>query len=134
MMVLNGRVWLMMLCGCFLTSTSYSSALPAPVQVQKRLASDGQQSDIFGEAVSAHGSWLAVGARKEDGTAIDGGAVYIFKRGVDGVWKETQRLVANDAMDFLGFGNSVAIHEQWLLVGATGPSLGAPSGSVYVYE
>ncbi len=105
-------------------------------------ASDAQFGDIFGNAVSISGDFLAVGAPFEDGGSGDPlaskGAVYIFERQSNGSWAEVTALRASDgeASDF--FGTPVSISGDILLVGVTGDTgetnTLSGAGAVYAYQ
>jgi hypothetical protein len=108
-------------------------------------ASDAQSSDYFGYSVYLDGDALVVGAYKEDGGPGDplpaSGAAYVFERdlGGSGNWGEAAILHASDAQAEDGFGLSVALNGDTLVVGAAyedgGP--GDPfqfAGAAYVFE
>lgn len=80
----------------------------------------------FGAAVSISGDTVVVGAPGERGKGHSTGAVYVFTY-MDTHWAQTQRLASEDADD-RGFGSSVSIDAQSLVVGAPD---GAGSASVY---
>ena len=109
-------------------------------------ASNSGGGDRFGSsiALSADGSALAVGARREDSAAagIDGdqadnsllssGAVYLFSR--QGVaWSQSAYVKASNTAAGDQFGGRVALSAsgQMLAVGATSQGIG---GGVYVFE
>ena len=77
-------------------------------------------------------SWaILVGARYDDRNA---GAGYIFERGQDDIWRQTAKLVPPEGgfQDFLG--ESVALHGDIAVLGATGDDdTGGDSGSASVF-
>ncbi|MEM7307430.1 MAG: hypothetical protein AAF682_12205 [Planctomycetota bacterium] len=104
------------------------------VQTAKLTAADGQPGDQFGGAVALAGDRLAVGALGEDGAGASSGAAYVFDR-VGGVWQEAQKLVASDAAENAGFGTSVGLDGDRIVVGAQAADLaGATSGAAYAFE
>ena len=61
------------------------------------------------------------------------GAVHIFHRGLDGdTWSADAKLTASDGASGDGFGSSLAINKNILLVGA--PSQDSALGAVYVFQ
>jgi len=90
-------------------------------------AGDGAGADDFGTSVAISGDYAVVGA---PGSSEYTGEAYLFKR--NGVaWAEVRRLTAWDGEAGDGFGNSVAIDEGNVIVGASGED--SYSGSAYVY-
>jgi protocatechuate 3,4-dioxygenase beta subunit len=104
---------------------------------QRLIPTDRQTGDAFGWSVAVSGDWLAASSLFDSDVAPLGGAVYLYKRGGDGVWRQFQQLHAsNEAAGDL-FGGDVAFVGQTLFVGApnhggTGPETG--SGMVYVFR
>jgi len=124
-----------------------SGFLPAalgPVTIQAQAAnnpplavSDGTMRQTATLAPAARDSRLShividgdtalVGVDHDDAAAIDGGAVYAYRRvGTD--WVLRQRLTASDAADFAHFGYSVALDGDRAIVGAV------DGGAAYVFE
>lgn len=112
-----------------------------PVEIQKLTASDGNFGDFFGVETSVQIDRAVVGAS----AAFSGGAgaAYVFLRHdngtplfpTDDVWLEEAKLTASDASDFDGFGFSVSIDADWIIVGAPGNNdAGNASGSAYVFR
>ena len=93
-------------------------------EVQKIVAGDRQADDNFGISVSIDGNYAIVGAYGEDQDASDldyrsaAGSAYIFGR-VDGSWNQLQKIVANDRQQGDSFGGSVAISENYAIIGAS---------------
>ncbi|MBI9107462.1 MAG: FG-GAP repeat protein [Spirochaetales bacterium] len=85
-------------------------------------ASDAKAFDIFGVSVGICGNNAIVGASFEDGGAGDphngSGAAYIFTNDGNDNWTETAILHASDAQSEDQFGSSVAISEDYAMVGA----------------
>jgi RHS repeat-associated protein len=96
----------------------------------KLTASDAAAYDYFGSCVSISGDCAIVGAYNDD----DSGSAYVFERdGTD--WIEQAKLTASDAAASDYFGWSVAISEDYAIVGAYGDDDGgSSSGSAYVFE
>ena len=97
-------------------------------------ASNGSQGDQFGFSVAIHGEYAIVGAPYRDGAS---GVAYVFERG-ESQWIQRQMLFAPDAESDAQFGYSVAIHQDFLIIGAPGDTdtiIGDNSaGSAYIYR
>lgn len=94
-----------------------------------------EDQDRFGESLRMEDDTLFVGARRQDTSVVDGGAVFVYERRA-GSWKQTQLLYPPDAKvhDFFGF--SIDIDGDRAVVGAyQRDSAGLPgSGGAYVLE
>jgi hypothetical protein len=120
-----------------------------PTLSSKLYAANASNEDLFGNSVSVSGDWVAVGAPGEDGVpddpssdeCTDSGAVYLFHRREDGMWKQEAYLKATPPIEGQLFGCSVALEGSRLVVGARfesvtplhGESL-QRAGAVYVFE
>lgn len=84
----------------------------------KLISSDGGTDDRFGQSVSLAGNYAVVGSYRDD---IDGkinqGSAYIFVRNMN-TWTEQSKLVAPDGSATDEFGWSVAIADDYVVVGA----------------
>ncbi|KAJ8612943.1 hypothetical protein CTAYLR_006200 [Chrysophaeum taylorii] len=91
---------------------------------------DGEANDYFGSAVAIYENKIVVGAYGAFASAFDAGAAYVFDRG-----SLVQKLVAADSSEAAYFGRAVAIHIDWIVVGAHQDSdLGPNAGSAYVFD
>ena len=115
-------------------------------------ASNTEAYDDF-KSVALDGDTLVVGAPSEDSSATglngneadnsapNSGAVYVFVRDINGIWKQQAYLKASNADNLdgygqsnAGFGTSVAISGDTLLVGAPYEnSIVNDSGAAYVF-
>ena len=115
-------------------------------EVAQLLASDGAYLDSFGSSAAVWGDTVVVGAPLDDhgepgGSAYGDGSVYVFEKQA-GLWVETERLTASDAVPsqtVLGdsFGHAVALDADRLLVGSPGfigPGSSSPMGAAYVFD
>lgn len=112
-------------------------------EVQKIVASDRNAGDLFGESVAIDKDYIIVGARGED---LDlspvkdlYGAAYIFKRDASGTWQEMRKIVASTREYRGGFGRSVDIDGDYVVVGtlrerATGIPNPYSLNAVYFFE
>ena len=123
-------------------------------------ASNTERTDGFGGRVALDGSTLAVGVPNEDSSATgvagdqgndlingtDSGAVYVFTRSSTGVWSQQAYVKASNTGAGDGFGRSVALDDDTLVVGAPfedssakdvngnqGDDSASNSGAVYVF-
>lgn len=117
------------------------------IQMQKLVASDRARDDHFGFDVSILNDLIIVGAYLEDDDESgmnryrDAGSAYIFRRNSNDQWIQIQKLVASDRAKYDRFGESVAISEDYAIVGAAAEDHDAnginklnEAGSVYIYE
>ena len=89
-------------------------------------------SDRFGTAVAASAEFLVVGANGDDSYATDAGAAYLFDATTGGLLR-TFNNPTPAASD--GFGNSVAVSGNWVVVGASGDDTGATNaGAAYLFD
>jgi len=124
----------------FLSLLSLVFVLPADLlhagwtELDKLLASDGDESNYFGYCVSVSGDYAIVGALYDDDNGMDSGSAYIFKR--DGTaWSQEAKLTASDGAASDWFGTSVSISGDYAIVGASGDDdSGVGSGSAYIFK
>ncbi len=104
------------------------------IQQQKLTANDATSGDRFGVSVSISDDTAIVGTHFGDGGAASSGSAYIFR--FDGSqWVQQQKLVADDAAEYDGFGYSVSISGDIAIVGAyVDDDDGWNSGSAYVFH
>jgi hypothetical protein len=104
---------------------------------QARLAADdGMGGDEFGFSVAISGDSIIVGARFAAIGGVAGqGAAYVFTRS-GGSWTQQAKLAAADGAAFDGFGNSIAIDGETVVVGAQNASVNGNTsqGAAYVYS
>lgn len=113
---------------------------------QKIVASDREAGSEFGSQVAIEGDYAFVCTYVEDkdqngaNPLLDAGAVYVFHN-ENGLWVQTQKLVAPDraAEDFFGY--SLAVSDNKLIVGAyrededaNGLNFISSAGSAYVFN
>lgn len=103
-------------------------------------ASDAERYDRFGSTVAVDSDYLAVGAIQEDGgsdaPAANCGAVYIYKKDIDGNWNESAVLYGSDKSRSDFFGCAVDMRENYLIVGAKGrdEASGINNGVAYIFK
>ncbi len=106
------------------------------VEEQKLTASDAAQLDQFGFSVSVSGETAVIGALLDAcDTGTRCGSAYVFRfNGTS--WVEEQKLTASDVAAGDGFGGSVSLIGNTVVVGASGNdcSAGDNCGSAYVFR
>lgn len=106
-------------------------------EVEKLLASDGEELDVFGFQVALSGDLAIAGAPAEDTGGLTAGAAYVFSRDRGGPdsWGEVAKIQASDREEGDEFGRSVATSEDTPIVGAPFEDTGGLSaGAAYVFE
>ncbi len=96
--------------------------------------SEGDDGDQFGSAVAVYDDTLVIGARNAD-------AAYLFTRDSTGVWPDTATATLTatgfDNVIVDGFGSSVAVHGDVVVVGAPATDIrgddGSASGAAFVF-
>ena len=106
---------------------------PVFTQVKKIKASTGAADDRFGYSVAISGNFAVVGADGVDDTGNEIGAAYIFERNQGGeeFWGEVKKLTASDGANGDGFGRSVAISGNTVIVGAES---NLTFGAAYIFD
>lgn len=87
------------------------------------LPPDPPAGQEFGAALVLTDSWLAVGAPQDGIAGIDAGAVYLYEREGQSV-TYVCKVLPPDSLVGGRFGDSIAINDKWLLVGAPGDQNG----------
>jgi len=100
----------------------------------KLLASDGGNSDSFGQSVSvsSDGTTAIVGSSYSNGNSSRSGSAYIYEL-VDGVWQQENKLVASDGWTSDHFGGSVSIsaNGETAIIAAHGANI--YRGAAYIF-
>ena len=100
-------------------------------QVARVKASDAGADDEFGRSVGISGTYSVIGAYGEDEEGDNAGAAYFFERNNSGSWTEVARVKASDAGANDYFGKSVAIENDYSIIGAFGEG---SSGAAYFFD
>ena len=90
----------------------------------------GDEAGRFGASVAIFSDMLMVGSPTADNGA---GAAYVYRRSGTG-WVEESRLTASDARDWSRFGNTVAISDNYAIVGNVGMAEAMIDGTAYIFE
>ena len=93
------------------------------VQIQKIVAHDRQSYDQFAYSLAINTERVLVGAPHEDygsdGTFVgNSGSIYSYLRNPSNVLTYDQKFVPSDRVSQSGFGESIALNRNWLMVGA----------------
>lgn len=105
------------------------------VEQQRLRASDAAAEDNFGGRVSISGDKAVISSFLDDNSGgVDAGSAYVFIRS-GGVWTQQERFQATDPGPNDGFGFSVALSRDTILVGSyqDDNSGGADAGSAYIF-
>ena len=86
-------------------------------QQQRLQASDVALNDLFGNAISLDGDTAVIGSDGDDDGGAQSGSSYVFTRS-SGIWTQQQKLTASDAAAGDNFGESVAVDDTTVLIGA----------------
>jgi len=104
------------------------------VEQAKLKADDAAPEDNFGHSVSISGEYAVVGAYGDDDGGEDSGSVYVFRREGE-IWAGYAKIVSGDASAYDYFGWSVAVDDDYAVVGAYGDDDGgSESGAAYVFK
>ena len=103
-------------------------------QFQKLTVIDGTSGDAFGYSVSIDGNYAIIGARSNDNSGSNSGCAYIFS--FDGEnWIRQQKIAPSDGEKDDGFGHSVSIKNDYVIVGVQQDNdNGFWSGSAYIFR
>lgn len=105
------------------------------IETEKLIATDGEGHDNFGISVDIAPHTAVVSAWYDDDVVENSGAVYIFEQTVNEDWTEITKLKASDPATYSGYGTSVGISNQTVVVGAASNNPNDTRiGSAYVYE
>jgi len=100
----------------------------------KLIANKPKDHDTLGGNVALRGDVAALGVIGRDDIGENAGAVYIFERN-SGIWSQKQVLTAFDGKADDSFGQSIALTDNFLVIGA--PNSNSPhskTGAAYVYH
>jgi hypothetical protein len=102
-------------------------------QMARLVGSDAAATDRFGFELALGGDVAVVGVAAHNLAGDAEGAAYLFERSGD-AWVQTAKLTANDPESFDGFGQSVAVDGDAVVVGVPGDGPGvAFRGSARVF-
>jgi len=103
------------------------------VQLSKLVADDGSASDHFGRSVAVHEDVAVVGAPDADGSGGPTGAAYVYRRNGE-TWQQEQKLQVGTFATIAGFGASVSVTADRIMVGVPRSGPGAQNlGSAYSF-
>lgn len=118
------------------TVAVYQNYLGYWLLVDTLVADDAAQGSNFGYTVAIEGAIAVVAAPSEDSVIPGSGAIYVFEE-IGGSWIQSAKLKASDPDGAAGFGNSVAVVEDTIVVGSPrddDEGAGVSAGSVYVFQ
>ncbi|MEE9130190.1 MAG: hypothetical protein V3T84_09240, partial [Phycisphaerales bacterium] len=104
-------------------------------QEQTLTAWDGDELDRFGWSVAIWGDVAMIGARLDEDPEQDTGSVYVFGYDADSrTWIQKQKLIPSDPQFHGGFGSSLSLQGDVVLIGAsTDSEQGFGAGAAYIF-
>ena len=104
-------------------------------QQAKLVAEDGKANDSLGGNVALFGETAVLGAIGHDKNGENSGAVYVFNRS-GSTWAQQTKLTALDGTKGDAFGQSIAVSDDIIIVGAPHDDNdnGKGAGSIYVFN
>lgn len=109
----------------------YNDPATGWVEQKKITASDGAANDYFGISVAITNSYAIIGAHGYDDNGSYTGSAYIFYNDPTTGWIEQKKITASDGWKSNYFGISVAVLDNWAIIGASGND--DDFGSAYVF-
>ncbi|WP_342768054.1 hypothetical protein [Thalassotalea euphylliae] len=102
-------------------------------QQAKLVAEPAFAEDTLGGKVALNGDIAMLGVMRRDDKGKDAGAVVSFERTLSN-WRQTQIITAPDAKPGDAFGQSIALTDKYLVIGAPrNDALGKDSGAAYIF-
>ena len=103
-------------------------------QIATFTALDGAPDDNFGAALAMSEDLIVIGAPGHDGLNSDTGALYVFAPQAEAptAWKKVAKLMVPSGSADDAFGQSLALQDGLLLVGA--PGMFSKTGAAYLYD
>lgn len=96
---------------------------------------DTDAEDRFGQSIAIHGNTIVVGSDSSDGTGTGSGSAYVYTRDVHQNWNLQSKIVPDDPAALAGFGVSVDIDGNTIIVGSDGADVATTSeGAAYVFD
>ena len=106
-------------------------------EVHKILGGGGGSGDKFGAKVAIDGNFAIIGSTDENTRGNKAGAAYIFEKNYgDSSWNQVHKIHGSDTEDQDRFGNSVAIKNNFAIVGAYRENINSrgSAGAAYIFE
>jgi hypothetical protein len=140
-MILNlehiNRIWMQVILLLSLILPLQRAFSQSITQSQKIFASDRENREHFGYDVQIFEDYAFISAKTE-GTRIghggsEEGAVYVFKKNIEGTWIEHQKLVGSNRSGDDHFGSALKRSDSLLVIGAAkfGDN---DNGAVYIFQ
>ncbi|MHC4090450.1 MAG: FG-GAP repeat protein [Planctomycetota bacterium] len=139
---MKATTYVVLLAGGTMLLSAAAPSARAQCELAKLTAMDAAQGDEFGESVAIKGDYAVVAAIRDDDAGSSSGSAYVFGRDDNGTpgnlrddtWVQVDKLTANDAAAEDLFGVSVALDDDYIVVGARdSAAAGDNSGSAYVF-
>ena len=101
-------------------------------EIHQKIVGERESRAEFGTSTSIHGSFMAVGASREN---VAAGAAYVYQfNGTS--WDSLQKIVPEDGNSMAEFGGAMKMNENHLVIAAGRADIGETfrAGALYVYE
>lgn len=116
----------------FGSGSAYLFDAATGVQLVKLRPNDGGAADFFGSSIAISNGVVAVGAYGDDDNGFDSGSAYLFDAATGA---QLIKLLPDDGSAYASFGNSIAIDNGKVAVGAYyDDDNGVLSGSAYLFN
>ena len=114
------------------SGSAYLFDVSTGTQIAKLLPTDGRQFNYFGSSIGVDNGVVAIGAKAGSGNGQQSGSAYLFDASTG---SQIVEVLPNDGSDRDEFGNSIAINDGVLAVGAHGDDdNGDASGAAYLFD
>jgi hypothetical protein len=101
-------------------------------QQDKLIADEGAEGDLFGYSVDLDGLTAVIGAPQDTYFWYQQGSAYVFKKLID--WNQEEYLIDSWGEVYEGFGNSVALSGDTIIVTASGADVGSKIDQGYAFR
>ena len=108
------------------------TALPQSWQLVEKITAPTGRRQQFGKSVSIDGDLMAGGSPEDSGKGFDNGTVQVFRRS-GGTWQHEATLDLEDEPRDAGFGGSVSVSGNRIIVGASMTG-GNNDGAAYIFN
>ncbi len=130
----RGRMWARYALLCYVLAAVLLSFSTGGAAELKLWPEEGSPGDLFGAAVGMSHGLIIIGAPGDGTLGANAGAAFIYERGGGG-WDMARKLTAAEGAPGDDFGRSVAISDDWAVVGASHyHGRGYGTGAVFVHR
>lgn len=102
---------------------------------ETKIASPEASKGVFGSTLDIYGERVIVGSDMDDTAEVNAGAAYVFHRTGTNSWDSGTKILAPDAHEGDKFGSSVAINDDYAIIGAPYKDVvDHTSGAAYIFH